>query len=53
MQQVLEGMKDQNWRNVIDDRRSKARSSLNLSYALGLPDSLGQRDGHCHSDNAA
>jgi E3 ubiquitin-protein ligase SHPRH len=27
MSEVLEGMKDQNWRNVMDDRRNKARSS--------------------------
>jgi E3 ubiquitin-protein ligase SHPRH len=26
MGEVLEGMKDQNWRNVMDDRRNKARS---------------------------
>ena len=26
MGQVLEGMKDQNWRNIVDDRRNKARS---------------------------
>lgn len=30
MKQVLEGMKDQNWRNVIDDRCSKARFDLNF-----------------------
>jgi E3 ubiquitin-protein ligase SHPRH len=30
MEQVLEGMKDQNWRNVMDDRRNKARSSRPL-----------------------
>jgi E3 ubiquitin-protein ligase SHPRH len=34
MKQVLEGMKDQNWRNVIDDRRSKARFDLNFPYTL-------------------
>jgi E3 ubiquitin-protein ligase SHPRH len=34
MRQVLEGMKDQNWRNVMDDRRSKARSDLILSLDL-------------------
>lgn len=27
MRQVLEGMRDQNWRNVMDDRRNKARRS--------------------------
>ena len=34
MRQVLEGMKDQNWRNVMDDRRSKARSDLTFSLQL-------------------
>jgi E3 ubiquitin-protein ligase SHPRH len=34
MRQVLEGMKDQNWRNVMDDRCSKARSDVNLSLHL-------------------
>jgi E3 ubiquitin-protein ligase SHPRH len=34
MKQVLEGMKDQNWRNVIDDRRSRASFNLNFSFAL-------------------
>lgn len=32
MRQILEGMKDQNWRNVLDDRRSKARSDIIFSY---------------------
>jgi E3 ubiquitin-protein ligase SHPRH len=31
MKQILEGMKDQNWRNVMDDRRSRARSDLIFS----------------------
>jgi E3 ubiquitin-protein ligase SHPRH len=31
MGQVLEGMKDQNWRNIWDGICSKARSDLNLS----------------------
>jgi len=31
MKEVLEGMKDQNWRNVMDDRRTKARSGLTFS----------------------
>jgi E3 ubiquitin-protein ligase SHPRH len=30
MRQVLEGMKDQNWRNVMDDICRKARPDLNL-----------------------
>lgn len=34
MGEVLEGMKDQNWRNVMDDRCSKARSDLNSSLHL-------------------
>ena len=34
MRQVLEGMKDQNWRNLIDDRRSKARFNVNFSCIL-------------------
>ena len=36
MRQVLEGMQDQNWRNVMDDRRSKARSDPHLSLRLWL-----------------
>lgn len=34
MRQILEGMKDQNWRNVMDDRRSKARSDIISSLHL-------------------
>jgi E3 ubiquitin-protein ligase SHPRH len=34
MGQILEGMKDQNWRSVMDDRRSKARSNLIFSLHL-------------------
>jgi len=38
MKQVLEGMKDQNWRNVVDDRRNRA--SFNLSFSSPLVDPL-------------
>jgi hypothetical protein len=34
IKQVLEGMEDQNWRNVMDDRRSKVCFYLNFPYAL-------------------
>jgi E3 ubiquitin-protein ligase SHPRH len=34
MGQILEGMKDQNWRNVMDDRRSKARPDFMFSLHL-------------------
>lgn len=37
MREILEGMKDQNWRNVMDDRRSKARSDLILLISLLMP----------------
>jgi E3 ubiquitin-protein ligase SHPRH len=40
MKQVLEGMKDQNWRNVIDDRRSRA--SFNLTFPSPFVDPLRQ-----------
>jgi E3 ubiquitin-protein ligase SHPRH len=36
MGQVLEGMRDQNWRNVMDDRRSKARVDLKFFPYLSL-----------------
>jgi E3 ubiquitin-protein ligase SHPRH len=36
MGQVLEGMRDQNWRNFMDDRRSKARVDINFSLYLWL-----------------
>lgn len=34
IKQVLEGMEDQNWRNVMDDRRSKVCFYLNFPYTL-------------------
>ena len=34
MRQILEGMEDQNWRNVMDDRRSKARSGIIFFYTF-------------------
>ena len=34
MRQILEGMKDQNWRNVMDDRRSKARRVSSFPYTI-------------------
>jgi E3 ubiquitin-protein ligase SHPRH len=36
MRQVLEGMKDQNWRIVMDDRRSKVRPDLDLPVPASL-----------------
>jgi E3 ubiquitin-protein ligase SHPRH len=34
MRQILEGMEDQNWRNVMDDRRSKVRLEIIFSYTF-------------------
>ena len=34
IKQVLEGMEDQNWRNVMDDRRSKVCFYFNFFYVL-------------------
>jgi E3 ubiquitin-protein ligase SHPRH len=53
MGQVLEGMKDQNWRNIMDDRCSKARSDLNFSCTLTDVTTLDQSDGNRHTNNAA
>jgi E3 ubiquitin-protein ligase SHPRH len=44
MGQVLEGMRDQNWRNLMDDRRSKARIYLDFSLYFWLMPVLDQRD---------
>lgn len=53
MGQVLEGMKDQNWRNIMDDRCSKARLDFNSPCTLTDATTLDQPDGHRHTDNAA
>ncbi|KAH9986179.1 hypothetical protein BJV74DRAFT_878530 [Russula compacta] len=48
MRQVLEGMQDQNWRNVMDDRRSKINEMVTatqiLQHDTGLKD---QRPQNC------
>jgi E3 ubiquitin-protein ligase SHPRH len=54
MGQVLEGMRDQNWRNFMDDRRNKARVELEFPPYSSLINApyLDRRDDQHLTDNA-
>ncbi|KAH9964865.1 SNF2 family N-terminal domain-containing protein [Russula dissimulans] len=47
MREVLEGMKDQNWRNVMDDRRSKVNEMATATQIMQHDVGLDERPQRC------
>ncbi|KAI9509909.1 SNF2 family N-terminal domain-containing protein [Russula earlei] len=47
MREVLEGMKDQNWRNIMDDRRSKINEMATATQIMQHDGGIYQRAQNC------